>query len=267
MKNLVQLIVFFLFFNTALFAQKGITAILGAFPAEVKMLQDSVEHPKVKVVEGIKFVSGILKGQKVVIAETGIGKVNAAMTTTLVIAVFKPERLIFTGIAGGLNPELNPGDIVIGKLVGYHDYHSVKLDATAQPTNQTINPVNKQFNPEFFEADKILLQKAETAAQVIDFMKIDNKKPTVKTGKIITGDIFVHSKTLVEQLWNDYQADATEMEGAAVAQVCFQQQLPLLVIRSLSDKADENARKDMLSFYKTAAANSAGLVKAILKTL
>jgi adenosylhomocysteine nucleosidase len=251
-------------------AQKApgpVVAILGAFNEEVRLLQAAVQGKKESTFGGVRFVSGTLNGQSVVVAETGIGKVNAAMTTTLALMQFRPAAVIFTGIAGGVNPALNPGDLVIAQSTAHHDYETVTFDR--QPSRQTRNAVTRQPNPAFFPADSVLLRHAQAAAPQVQLEPPHSggPRPQVTTGIVVTGDQFISSAARVAQLRTGFNADATEMEGAAVAQVCYQQGVSCLVIRSLSDRADENARNDMLSFYKTAARNSAALVMAILEKM
>jgi adenosylhomocysteine nucleosidase len=269
------LVVFSLFFvytcsGIAQPAQKApgaVVAILGAFDEEVRLLQASVQGKKESTIGGVRFVSGTLNGRSVVVAETGIGKVNAAMTTTLALVQFRPVAVIFTGIAGGVNPDLNPGDLVIARSTAHHDYETVTFDR--QPSRQTRNAVTRQLNPAFFPADSVLLWHAQAAAAQVQLEppQPGGPRPRVTTGIVVTGDQFISSAAKVAQLRTNFNADATEMEGAAVAQVCYQQGVPCLVIRSLSDRADENARNDMLNFYKTAARNSAALVMAILEKI
>jgi adenosylhomocysteine nucleosidase len=269
------LVVFSLFFVCACSgiaqpAQKApgaVVAILGAFDEEVRLLQASVQGKKESTIGGVRFVSGTLNGRSVVVAETGIGKVNAAMTTTLALVQFRPAAVIFTGIAGGVNPDLNPGDLVIARSTAHHDYETVTFDR--QPSRQTRNAVTRQLNPAFFPADSVLLWHAQAAAAQVQLEppQPGGPRPRVTTGIVVTGDQFISSAAKVAQLRTNFNADATEMEGAAVAQVCYQQGVPCLVIRSLSDRADENARNDMLNFYKTAARNSAALVMAILEKI
>jgi len=246
---------------------RAITGLLGAFGAEVALIKQSLQRPKTVVVDGVTFTTGRIGKQRVVVAETGIGKVNAAMTTALMLDHFRPRRLLFTGIAGGTNPTLQPGDIVIASRTIHHDYQSITLDQ--KPTIQTRNGVSGQMNPAYFPADSLMLLRAQTVARTVAFepIPLTTRPPTVLTGTVVTGDQFISSSQKVAQLRRDFDADATEMEGAAVAQVCYQIQVPLLVIRSLSDRADDNARRDMLSFYQTAARNSAKLVLAILAEL
>lgn len=263
-----QLIALLLLTHVATAQQtQPVTALLGAFDEEIKLVQQALEDAKTTTYHGIAFVTGRIGGRRVVVAQTGIGKTNAAMTTAFVLAHFQPERIIFTGIAGGVNPSLQPGDIVIARQTGYHDYHSITF--AQQPTNQTLDAVSRRANPAYFPADSLLLRKAVETAKLVPFEPIPAtaRPPSVVTGTVVTGDEFVNSVARVSQLRTEHNADATEMEGAAVAQVCYQQHVPCLVIRSLSDRANGNARQDMLTFYKIAARNSAKLVLAIVRGL
>ena len=261
-----KLATFLLLAQTAVaqtYTPQPITGLLGAFGAEVTLVKQSLMEPDTVRVDGVLFTTGRIGQQRVVVAETGIGKVNAAMTTTLLLSHFHPKRVLFTGIAGGTNPDLQPGDIVIARQTTHHDYQSITFDQ--KPTKQTRNALSGAMNPAFFPADSLMLTHAQRAARSITFEPIPgtSRPPSVLTGVVVTGDQFISSGQKGAQLRQDFGADATEMEGAAVAQVCYQLQVPCLVIRSLSDRADDNARRDMLSFYQTAARNSATLVLAI----
>jgi adenosylhomocysteine nucleosidase len=274
-----KLILFALLFNTArIFAQapqtvvksndaaprqsQNITAVLGAFPAEVALIHSMIKQPKELVFQGIHFTDGILNGRHVVLAQTGIGKVNAAITTTLLLDHFNPREVLFTGIAGGTDPELSPGDLVIGTSVAYHDYGTVTPDSMMR--RHTLNPVTLVENPIYFPCTKSLVQLAQSVSKTISFQTIGKRAPKVVEGVIVTGDVFVSSIAATKQLHQKMNAEATEMEGAAVAQACFQQNVPFLVIRSLSDNASDNAHADVASFYKIAAENSANLIMAIV---
>jgi adenosylhomocysteine nucleosidase len=133
----------------------------------------------------------------------------------------------------------------------------------------TRNPHTKKQNPQYFMADSLLLILASKVSQTLDLQKVTPNSPTprVLSGTIVTGDTFVASSIAVENFRKTYQADATEMEGAAVAQICWQQSIPFLVIRSISDKANEAAPADFQTFKKVASDNSATLVKAIIEKL
>ncbi len=242
-------------------------AILGAMPEEIQLLESQLKRVRTKNILGFQFKTGKLNGKKVVLTETGIGKVNAAVVTTLIIREFRPQSIIFTGIAGGISENLNQGDIVIGNRLTYHDYG--RLTNEGLSTNATRNPITKQLNPVYFSSDSLLVSKAIQASGDIRLLKIssDSPQPKVSVGTIVTGDTFVTSSTAVSLFKKTLQADATEMEGAAVAQVCYQQNIPFLIIRSISDKANEKASVDFQTFKKIASDNSATLVKEILKNL
>ncbi len=241
-------------------------AILGAFDEEVTILEGQLVNPTVHTIEGIQFLTGILNEQNVVIARTGVGKVNAAMTATLVIEHFQPNRVIFTGVAGGLNPDLQIGDIVIAQKTAQHDLGRLE---SAQIENFGVrNPINGKRNPVFFPADPGLLQITET---VLDGVELDpfqipqgQRHPRIITGTVVTGDVFVAFDAKKTTLHRNLDADAVEMEGAAVAQICWQHNVPCLVIRSLSDNAGAKASEDFKKYYKIAARNSAALVTRII---
>jgi len=248
---------------------QNITAILGAFPAEVALIHDHILQKKELVFQNIHFTEGILNGRRIVLAQTGIGKVNAAITTTLLLEHFEPREVLFTGIAGGTDPQLSPGDLVIGSLVAYHDYGTLTPDSML--LRPTRNPVNLQENPIYFASAAPLVKLAQTVSSTLVLEKIVNRSgdrsPKVVTGTIVTGDVFVSSRQATTLLQKKMNAEATEMEGASVAQTCWQQKVPFLVIRSLSDDAGSNASGDVATFYKIAAENLAAMVMAIVGKL
>lgn len=266
MKQKYIYLLFILFFaSNAVLAQR--IAILGAMPEEIQLLESKLTQVKTKSILGFQFKTGKLNGKKIVLTETGIGKVNAAMVTTLIIKEFHPKSIIFTGIAGAISEELNQGDIVIGNRLTYHDYG--RLTNEGLSTNATRNPITKQLNPLYFSSDSVLVALALSAAKEVNLQKMSAEatQPNISVGTIVTGDTFVTSSTAVVHFQKTLEASATEMEGAAVAQVCFQQNIPFLIIRSISDKANEKASVDFQTFKKIASDNSAMLVKEILKKL
>ena len=238
------------------------TAILGAYGEEITLLLEKVQDKKESVIAGLRFTEGTLNGRKVVVALTGIGKVNAAITTTLTIEHFHPVELLFSGIAGGVDPDLSPGDLVIGKKLAYHDYgiltDTLKLDSTR-------DPATTRYNPLYFSCSANLVRIAERLSPTLALEKPVEGRPAprIVSGTIVTGDIFVSSPAFTHRLWQNMHAEATDMEGAAVAQTCWQQRVPFIVIRCLSDAADSEAEKDIARFYRAAAHNAAMLVAAI----
>ncbi|MBW8041365.1 MAG: 5'-methylthioadenosine/adenosylhomocysteine nucleosidase [Planctomycetes bacterium] len=248
---------------------KRTTAILGAFNKEIMMLEEQLADKHEQRIEGMRFVTGKLHGKSVVVAWTGIGKVNAAMTTTLLIEHFSPGEVIFSGIAGGVNPKLYPGDIVIAAETAHHDMGILGADGFYN--RGVINPLDGFRNPVFLPADKRLLKLAEQAAEQVELEMIKTtvgeRSPRIIKGIVVTGDVFVASPEKGAELHEKLNADAVEMEGAAVAQICYQRQIPHLVVRSISDKADETARVDSMIFQEMAAKNSAALIAKITELL
>ena len=260
-----KLIILFLLFSIKIHAQKPLTAILGAFSDEVKLLEDSLQNKQIVNLKGMRFLTGELRGHSVVVALTGVGKVNAAMTTTMLLMNWQPQQLIFTGIAGGVNQDIQPGDIVMAKFSIQHDFG--KIDSTGMVLWQTFNPTQKVRNPLYFPADSVLLMKAQKVSGRTKYRTVLGRNVKVITGIVATGDVFVNSNQKVEQLKTQLKADAAEMEGAAVAQVCYQLKMPCLIIRSISDNANAKAHLDMNTFASIAAYNSASLVLGILEEL
>ncbi|MBS1662725.1 MAG: 5'-methylthioadenosine/adenosylhomocysteine nucleosidase [Bacteroidetes bacterium] len=241
---------------------QSVTAILGAYGAEIDLLLEKTTAKKEVTIEHFRFTEGILGGRKVVIALTGIGKVNAAITTTLVLEHYHPSEVLFSGIAGGIDPKLSPGDLVIGTRLAYHDYGTL---ADSLAVNPTQNPITKQKNPLYFPCNDTLVRIAEKVSQGLQLEKPKEGLPAphIVSGTIVTGDVFVSSRPFTQRLWKQMNAEATDMEGAAVVQTCWQQQISCLVIRCLSDDAGSNAAKDIARFYQVAARNAATLVIAI----
>lgn len=248
---------------------KPTTALLGAFNKEIIMLEEQLTDKHQQRIEGMRFVTGRLHGKPVVVAWTGIGKVNAAMTTTLLIEHFSPAQVIFSGIAGGVNPQLAPGDIVIAAETAHHDMGILGEDGFYN--RGVINPLDGIRNPVYLLADERLLKLAEKAAEQVELEKIKTtvgeRSPRIIKGVVVTGDVFVASQEKGAELREKLNADAVEMEGAAVAQICYQRQIPHLVVRSISDKADKTARVDSMIFQEMAAKNSAALIAKITELL
>ena len=244
-------------------------AILGAFSDEIEMLNDSIQNRQDDTIGGIRFIRGELSGKKVVIAYTGIGKVNAAMTTTLLLEKYHPSGVIFTGIAGGINPSLKPGDLVVSERCVQHDLNIVYDDSLV--SYQPPNPITGKINPVYYYADSLMLEAARNSESNIEFVPVvasqDTLHPRIIFGTIATGDAFIASKKKNNELSSRFHADAVEMEGAAVAQLCYQRGIPFIIIRSISDSADEYAEFDIREFYQAAARNANLVVMKLLKNI
>jgi adenosylhomocysteine nucleosidase len=257
-------IVFLCIFLSEVTAQKRVTGIIGAMPEEISMVLDSLKNRKDTLIKGQHFYSGTLKNKEVVIVESGIGKVNAAFSTTLLIGSFPIDQVIFTGVAGGLNPAHYPGDIIIGTSVFHHDFGVI--DSKGFRLWQTRNVIDKVQNPLEFICDPDLVSGALLVAGKMKLEQVERRTPAIYPGKIATGDVFVSSKEKAGWLFKETGAFATEMEGAAVAQLCHQLKIPFLIIRSLSDNANNEAHTDYNTFKVIASHNSAKLLLRILES-
>jgi adenosylhomocysteine nucleosidase len=227
-------------------------AIIGAMEEEVTLLRDHIDHKEQTVVAGYEFTAGKMENAEVVLLKSGIGKVNAAMSTTILLEKFRPDVVINTGSAGGFHPDLNVGDVVISSEVRHHD-----VDVTAFGYEYGQVP---QL-PAAFTADEKLVQIAETAAKEISDIQV------VK-GLIATGDSFMSDPTRVEFVRGKFDdLQAVEMEAAAIAQVSHQFQIPFVIIRSLSDIAGKESGVSFEQYLEKAAVNSANLVMKIVKAV
>lgn len=255
----VLLLVFFAFEASA---QK--TAIIGAMPEEIRILTEQLIDKEITNYSGVVFYEGLLSGKEVVVLKAGIGKVNATYSTTILLEKYDISKVIFTGVAGGLHPESYPGDMVIGSEVFHHDY--VRHLGDSYEVRPTVNLSSNEANPMFFKCDSLLLSKAKIKAAETEFVQVNKRSPKVFTGRIATGDVFLSNAEKAKWLYENFDALACEMEGAAVGQVCYQRSIPFLVIRSCSDNANNQAHLDFNIFMKPAAENAIRLVLAILES-
>jgi len=228
-------------------------AVIGAMDVEIEKLLPEIKNRKSVVLRGHTYHTGTMRGQDVVVTRSGVGKVNAAVTTTELINEFDVDALIFTGIAGATAPELEPNDVVISTSLVQHD---VDLTAFGMKPGHMDG-----FKDRFFHADKALIDIANSAAiEVVG-------KERVSLGIIATGDQFMADKNDVKEVYTEYQAKAVEMEGAAVAQVAYLYQKPLVVIRTISDKADGSAHMDYEQMKSVTAHNSSGITLKMLEKI
>jgi adenosylhomocysteine nucleosidase len=240
-------------------AERDVTVILGALPVETVEIEGRVMGKEVRRIQGIDLVVGRIGGREVAVGWTGIGKVNAAMTSTLAVEHFRPAEVIFCGIAGAVNPELEPGDVVIGERTAQHDL-GVWTEAGIENRGE-INRMTGKRNPTFFGSDERLVRVAEEAAEEVRPARADGAEARVIVGTVVTGDVFVMSRAKCEELRARLGADALEMEGAAAAQICYQFGVPFVVIRSISDDAGE-AALEIMGVHESRAASNAGRIAA-----
>ncbi|MEK5441736.1 5'-methylthioadenosine/S-adenosylhomocysteine nucleosidase [Fredinandcohnia sp. FSL W7-1320] len=227
-------------------------AIIGAMDEEVAILREKIENRQETTVAESVFYTGTLNGYDVILLKSGIGKVNAAISTTILLQQFNPDYVVNTGSAGGHLKTLNVGDIVISSEVRHHD-----VDVTA--FNYEYGQVPGL--PAAFKADEKLIELAEKSAEGITDIQ-------VVTGLIATGDSFMNDPervSFVSQKFGDLYA--VEMEAAAVAQVCHQFKVPFVVIRALSDIAGKESDVSFEQFLETAAAHSSNVVEKIVEQI
>ena len=219
---------------------------------EVRILRDKLEQAETETVAGCEFTKGLLAGHEVILLKSGIGKVNAAMSTTILLERYKPEKVINTGSAGGFHHSLNVGDVVISTEVRHHD-----VDVTA--FNYEYGQVPGM--PPGFKADEALVALAEKC------MKAEENIQVVK-GMIATGDSFMSDPNRVAAIRDKFEnLYAVEMEAAAVAQVCHQYEIPFVIIRALSDIAGKESNVPFDQFLDQAALHSTNFIVKVLEEL
>lgn len=227
-------------------------AIIGAMEEEVVILRDKLVNLQQETIAGCEFNSGQLNGVDVILLKSGIGKVNAAMSTAILAEKFKPDAIINTGSAGGYNPSLNVGDVVISTEVRHHD-----VDVTIFGYEYGQVP---QL-PAAFVSDSKLFSIAEEAAKEITEVQVGK-------GLIVTGDSFMNDPVRVDFVREKFtDLYAVEMEAAAIAQVAYQFSIPCVVIRSLSDIAGKESNISFDEFLETAGRNSAQLIIKMLERI
>lgn len=225
-------------------------AIIGAMDEEIELLLSDLQDTEELNYPGVTLHRGVLDGVPVLVTRGGIGKVNASMTTTYLL-VNGATRVIFTGVAGGVHPDLRVGDIVVSTDLVQHD-----VDVVALGYKVGTIPGESQF----WEADSQLRELALAAAKDVDGVQ-------VIAGRVASGDQFIASREGVQRLWKDYKAACAEMEGAAVAQVCAKAGVPFVVIRSISDTADHDANVDYRTFMPLVARHAKQVVRGMLARL
>ncbi|GEK33325.1 5'-methylthioadenosine/S-adenosylhomocysteine nucleosidase [Kurthia sibirica] len=227
-------------------------AVIGAMEEEVELLRGAIEDAKTTTIANSEYTEGTYAGKEIVLLKSGIGKVNAAMSTTILLQQFKPDIVINTGSAGGYDENLEVGAIVISDEVRHHD-----VDATI--FGYEIGQVPQM--PAGFKADAHLITVAEQAVEAVG-------EHPYAVGLITTGDSFMNDPVRVEMVRTQFPTmKAVEMEAAAVAQVCFQFATPFVVIRALSDIAGKQSNISFDEFLPVAAKHSTQVVLQAVKSL
>lgn len=225
--------------------------IIGAMEEEVTILTNKLQNVNETTIAHVKFYKGMLNNKEVVITQSGIGKVKAAISTALLIHEFKPSVIINTGSAGALDETLQVGDVLISDRVIYHD-----ADATAFGYDYGQVPQM----PKYYQSDEGLRQ--------LILKIIEQQNLTGKVGLIVSGDSFIGSQELRQQIKTQFpEAMAVEMEATAIAQTCYQFDVPYIVARAVSDLANGQAEISFENFLEKAAVSSSEMVEKLVAEL
>ena len=225
--------------------------IIGAMEEEVAQLKEKMTDLTITTKAGMDFYDGTLLGKAVTVVRSGIGKVNAGCCTQILADLFRVDCVINTGIAGSLDASINIGDIVLCTDAVQHD-----MDAVAFGYDLGVIP---RMPVSFFPADEALRLAAKRICQKV------NPEISVHEGRVATGDQFIADKAKKEYIVTNFGAKCTEMEGAAIAQAAYNNALPFLIIRAISDKADDSAQMDYPTFEKQAIEHTVKLMLALIE--
>lgn len=226
------------------------TGIIGAMEEEVMALKEMLHITEIRGVASLEFYVGTLLGKEVVLVRAGIGKVNAAICTQLLIDCFHVDAVINTGVAGALSDELDIGDIVISEDTLQHD-----VDASGFGYDLGIIP---RMEVSHFKADKKMIHIAEKASEVLSM------KTKIFVKRIVSGDQFISDPIKKKELVERFNGFCVEMEGAAIAHTCYVNKIPFVIIRSISDKADDSAEVNFAEFTQLAAENSCKMIEKMI---
>ncbi len=225
--------------------------IITAMQEEMQEIQKLMKEISFIEIYGLNFIEGKINNKQVVLIEAGVGKVNAARTTQILIDKFDIDTVINVGSAGASNEELSIGDIVIGKKLVQHDFDITAFD---HPKGYISN-VGQYFN-----SNKQLIEKIENAIQ-----NLEDSDFKILVGTIASGDIFCTDIKMKEKIRNKFEADAIEMEGAAIAQVCKLDNIPFVVIRGISDTPNGNNEITFEQYLQKASQRCAQIIEKFLK--
>ena len=226
--------------------------IIGAMQLEVETLLGIMEDKKVSSHAGSTFYEGKLEGLDVVVVQCGVGKVNAAICAQILCSCFGVTHLVNTGIAGSLCADLDIGDMVVSVDAMYHDFDCVHF-------GYEMGRVPGMYVTAF-PADAKMMELAFAAAEEVN-------PGHTKTGRVASGDLFVAEKSAKERIIERTKALCTEMEGAAIAHTAYRHNIPFVILRAISDKADDSAEMDYPTFERIAAHRCANVTCHMAKML
>ena len=226
--------------------------IISAMEQEVEALLARMEEKSESEKAGSRFYDGMLEGLPVTVVQCGVGKVNAALCTQILCDCFGVTHLVNTGIAGSLCADLDIGDLVVSQDAMYHDVDAV---AFGYPMGKVPG-----MDVTAFPADDTLVGYAFAAAESVN-------PGHTKIGRVASGDQFVASRAVKERIIQLTKGLCTEMEGAAIAQTAYRNGIPFVILRAISDKADDSAEMDYPSFERIAAHRCAAVTMELAKHL
>ena len=235
--------------------ENAVFGVIGAMESEIARLRGLLRGGAAETHAGLTFYSGTLGAHRVVLVQSGIGKVNAARCTQLLIDKYTPDYIVNTGIAGGIGDGLAVADVVIGTELVQHDF-DVRAFGYARGN---LCEADHRDTPTVFRGDEELAQRFRKAAETL----MDAGR--VKTGRIVTGDLFVAGAEVKRELAETFGAVAAEMEGGAIAQVAALSGVPFIVLRAISDLADGSSPASFDEFEQQTADLSASILRKLIE--
>lgn len=243
-----------------------------AIPEELTHLRVLLKDSTATVLANIQFDEGTLDGHRVVLAGSGMGKVNAAIVTTLLAQRFTCRAIVLSGVAGGLDPALHIGDVVIGDRILQHDAGRIEGGALQRYQAGHVSFINPT-DTLGYSMDADVLARVRRCLDGVTLPSLSRSAggrdgpPRIAYGTILTGDQYVHCEATRQRLHRELSGLAVEMEGGAVAQVCETFGIPWVVIRALSDLAGRDSSLDFAAFAAGVAAISADIVRRLIPAL
>ena len=232
-------------------------AVIGAMDCEIDAIKKELSDLQEENYADLKIFTGIINGKKIILAQSGVGKVNAALNTQYIIDTYKPNIIVNTGVAGGIADGLDVGDIVIGTYLVQHDFD---LTVLGYAKGYMCTGIEKD-KPTKYYSDKNLVEFFQIALE----QNMPSKK--IHQGIIASGDKFISGKEIKKEINENFGAIAVEMEGCAIAQVATINKIPFVVIRAISDLADGKTAEYQNEFEKKVSEVSSETIKKFLKNL
>ncbi|MDR1209734.1 MAG: 5'-methylthioadenosine/adenosylhomocysteine nucleosidase [Clostridiales bacterium] len=235
--------------------------IIGAMEEEISQIRSRMELVQAKNIVGADYYIGKMRGQSVIAARSGVGKVNSAICAQVLIDLYAIDYLVNVGVAGAVNRELNIGDVVVSKDAVHHDF-----DASVFGDPIGFIP---RLDITYFPADPELIRAAEESGRAaLDDEFCEAKlTPKVVVGRIATGDVFVSGEDRRQRIWQLFRADCVEMEGAAIAQTCYLNRIPFVVVRTISDRSGAGADAEFREFIGRAGAVAANVIERMVERI